>query len=124
MSVPSPRYVRGRDRAGLLELRIMAKSTTTDLICEAIRKRVRLEFRYHGLARVVEPYCHGISTRGAESLRAIQVGGASSSRGYGFGKLWTVAEMTEPRLSGESFTPNDPDYNPDDSAMSQIHCRV
>jgi hypothetical protein len=94
------------------------------VICEAIRKRCRLEFEYRGLPRVVEPYCHGVSTRGAESLRAVQVGGESSSGGYGFGKLWTVAEMRAPRLSAVSFVPNDPNYNPDDNGMKTIHCRI
>lgn len=102
----------------------MAQSKTTDIICEAIRKRLRLEFRYRGLHRVVEPYCHGTSTRGIESLRAVQVRGASSSGGFGFGKLWTVADISEPRLTQESFPADDPHYNPDDSGMTQIHCRV
>lgn len=94
------------------------------LICEAIRKRARLEFRYAGRHRVVEPYCLGISTKGVEVLRAVQVRGSSSSRGYGFGKLWTVAAIEELRLTGEAFEPNDPQYNPNDSAMKAIRCRI
>jgi len=94
------------------------------LICEAIRRRKRLEFNYHGKLRIVEPYCHGVSSRGAEVLRAVQVRGSSSSGGYGFGKLWTVAELVNPRITTETFEPNDPNYNPDDSGMKQIHCRV
>ncbi len=39
---------------------------TDAFICDAIRKRLLLEFRYRGLPRVVEPYCHGISARGVE----------------------------------------------------------
>lgn len=70
------------------------------------------------------PYCHGISTRDVEVLRAIQVRGSSSSGGFGLGKLWAVANMVEPRLLEEPFTPNDPRYNPDDSAMKRIHRRV
>ena len=93
-------------------------------LCEAIRQRKRLQFRYHGLDRVVEPYCHGVSTRGAEVLRGVQVGGRSSSGGYGFGKLWTVAEMDDLRLMTETFTADDPHYNPDDRGMKSIHCRI
>jgi hypothetical protein len=82
------------------------------IICEAIRKRLLLEFRYGGLPRVVEPYILGISARGTEVLRAVQVGGSSNSGGFGYGKLWA-----------ESF-PADPNYDPDDSGMQSIHCRI
>jgi hypothetical protein len=98
--------------------------STTSTICESIRKRVLLEFEYGGHPRVVAPYCHGISTRDAESLRAVQVRGSSASGGFGFGKLWTVAKMSRLRLTDETFVPNDPNYNPDDSGMKQIHCRI
>ena len=94
------------------------------VICEAIRDRKLLQFDYHGLQRVVAPYCHGISTRGAEVLRAVQVRGSSKSGGLGFGKLWTVADMKNATVLSESFVADDPNYNPDDSAMARIHCRV
>jgi hypothetical protein len=94
------------------------------LICRAIWKRARLEFQYNGRFRVVEPYCLGISTAGVAVLRAVQVRGSSSSGGYGFGKLWTVAEIQELRLTDETFEPSDPQYNPDDSAMTEIRCRI
>ncbi len=70
------------------------RQTPAALICEAIRKRVLLQFHYHGRLRVVAPYCFGVSARDADVLRAIQVRGQSSSGGgLGFGKLWTVADM-------------------------------
>lgn len=94
------------------------------LICDAIRTRSLLEFRYHGLVRLVAPYCHGYSPRGTEILRAVQVGGSSSSGGFGFGKLWFVADMAGLRLTGKRFVPGDPRYNPDDRAIPQIHCRI
>jgi hypothetical protein len=96
-------------------------------ICEAIASRLLLEFDYHGEHRVVVPYCHGTSTHGAEVLRAVQLRRANSrskSGGFGFGKLWRVAEMENVQVSGEAFTADDPDYNPNDSAMATIHCRV
>jgi hypothetical protein len=94
------------------------------IICQAIRRRRKLVFYYNGLRRVVAPYCYGISTRDTEVLRAVQVAGASTSRGYGFGKLWTVSEMSRLELSDEHFEPSDPQYNPDDSAMKAVICRV
>ncbi len=100
------------------------QTSTKELIQEAIRKRALLEFHYHGRLRVVAPYCFGISTRGVEVLRAIQVRGLSASGGLGFGKLWAVAEMTNPRMLDESFVPADPNYNPNDSGMKQIYCCI
>ncbi|HEX9619279.1 MAG TPA: hypothetical protein VF989_04025 [Polyangiaceae bacterium] len=94
------------------------------IICDAIRSRRVLEFDYHGLHRVVVPYCHGVSARGTEVLRAIQIAGPSASGGFGFGKLWIVDEMSRLRLTETPFSPDDPNYNPDDSAMVRIHCRV
>jgi len=95
-----------------------------ELICEAIRRRAMLEFLYHNKRRVVSPYCCGVSRRGADVLRGVQVRGQSTSGGLGFGKLWVVAEITDLRLLGEVFTPDDPDYNPRDSAMTRIYCAI
>jgi hypothetical protein len=94
------------------------------LICDAIRTRSLLVFDYHGLSRMVAPYCHGISHRGVEVLRGIQVLGKSSSGSRGFGKLWVVADLLNLRVSLEHFEPDDPHYNPDDRAMQHIHCRI
>jgi len=72
----------------------------------------------------VAPYCHGVNARGVEMLRAIQVAGESRSRGLGFGKLWVVSEIENLRIVARPFVANDPNYNPNDSAMQRIHCRV
>ena len=93
-------------------------------ICEAIRTRRMLEFDYHGKRRVVHPYCHGVTPKGNETLRAIQVSGAAGSRGITSGKLWTIGEIERLRVLDETFRPDDPNYNPADSAMAEIHCRV
>jgi hypothetical protein len=95
-----------------------------ELICEAIRARALLEFLYHNRRRVVAPYCCGVSGRGANVLRAVQLRGESASGGLGFGKLWTVAEIADLRMLDEVFTPDDPDYNPQDRAMTRIYCRI
>src|SRR4026209_1977469 len=93
-------------------------------ICEAIRKRLLLEFRYGGLPRVVEPYAHGISTRGTEVLRAVQVGGSSNSGGFGYGKLWTVEEITALRITTESSPAAAPNNTPADRGIKSTHCRI
>jgi hypothetical protein len=98
--------------------------STVELICEAIRKRALLAFVYHDRRRVVAPYCCGVSSRGADVLRAVQVRGESASGGLGFGKLWLVAEIEAPRMLDEVFAPDDPDYNPRDSAMTRVYCGI
>ena len=94
------------------------------IICEAIRRRALLEFEYHGGRRIVAPYCHGISTRGVEVLRAIQIRGFTTSGGYGFGKLWAVRDMQDVRMLDETFIADDPDYNPNDRGMKRVYCRL
>jgi hypothetical protein len=32
--------------------------------------------------------------------------------------------MVDVRVSDETFVPNDPNYNPNDSAMTRIVCRI
>lgn len=93
------------------------------LVCLSIRERRLLAFDYDGCHRVVAPYCHGLS-RSGEVMRAVQVRGQSRSGGLGFGKLWTVARMRNVRQLEEPFTPDDPDYRPDDSAMTTVHCCI
>jgi hypothetical protein len=92
------------------------------VVCRAIRQLCVLEFVYDGKRRIVAPYCHGISHKGNPSLRAVQIGGQGT--GFGFGKMWTIADMTNVRLTARTFVPDDPNYYPDDSAMARIHCRV
>jgi hypothetical protein len=93
-------------------------------ICRAIHSRTLIEFDYDGFHRIVAPYCHGLTARHVEVLRAIQVGGASRSSGFGFGKLWHVEKMRNLRGSAEPFLATDPQYNRDDSVMARICCRV
>ena len=99
-------------------------SAAAQQICRAIKDRKLLIFDYNNKPRVVAPYCYGISIRQAEILRAIQVHGASSSGKLGLGKLWSLEQMVGVRVSDQTFVPNDPNYNPNDSAMTRILCRI
>jgi hypothetical protein len=94
------------------------------LLCEAIATRKLLAFTYDGHARVVASYCHGLTRAGDEVLRAVQLRGSSRSGSFGKGKLWTVSKMRLVRTLEEAYVPDDPDYEPDDSAMAIIHCRI
>lgn len=94
------------------------------LLCEAIATRKLLAFTYEGHPRVVAPYCHGFTRAGDESLRAVQVRGSSRSGRFATGKLWTISKMRLVRTLEEGFVPDNPDHEPDDSAMVRIHCRI
>jgi hypothetical protein len=98
--------------------------SSVKVICEAIGRRTLLEFRYNKRLRVVAPYCCGVSVRGADVLRAIQVRGESASGGLGFGKLWSIDQIAGLQVLDEVFTPDDPDYNPGDRAMVKIYCGI
>jgi hypothetical protein len=99
-------------------------ASDVDLICQAIRRRALLQFLYDNRVRVVASYCCGVSARGVDVLRAVQVRGESASGGMGFGKLWSIEKITGLRMLDETFTPDDPDYNPTDTAMAKIHCGI
>jgi hypothetical protein len=117
------RVLERRKPAGAQPASARAGVRATALICRAIRGRLLLEFQYKGRLRVVAPYCHGISTRGLEVLRGIQVGG-SGGGGSKVGKLWALEEMVDVRVTDSAYTPDDPQNNPNDTAMKKIHCRV
>ena len=94
------------------------------IVCDAIAAQRVLEFDYGGYHRVVHPYCHGFTRSGAETLRAVQVNAGGRSGGRGYVKLWTVAKMQNVRIAATTFDADDPDYNPNDTALVEIHCRV
>ncbi len=93
-------------------------------IRRAIETRTLLEFDYDDHHRIVAPYCYGVTTRMTPLLRGIQIGGASRSGSFGMGKLWHVSKMLGVRNTDEKFLPVDPDYNPEDEAITEIYCRV
>ena len=99
-------------------------ASDVSLICQAIRRRALLEFLYDDRMRVVAPYCCGVSARGVDVLRAVQVRGESASGGLGFGKLWSIEKIEGLRMLSETFTPDDLDYNPRDRAMTKIYCGI
>lgn len=93
-------------------------------ICSAIRSQQVVEFYYDGGARTVEPFCHGTSTAGNEVLRGYQTGGYSSSGNPVGWKLFTVSDISGLSVTNTQFPGNRPGYDPNDSAMRNVHCHV
>lgn len=96
----------------------------TSLVCEAIRRRVLTTFFYDGGPRMVEPYCHGMSSTGKGLVRAYQVEGFSRSGQPVGWKLFETMKMVDVHLTDDHFPGDRPDFNPDDPHMRVVHCRV
>ena len=73
---------------------------------------------------MVEPHCHGMSTTGKEVLRGYQTGGYSSSGNPDGWRLFGVSGIQNFQVLAETFAHNRPNYNPNDSAMTTVHCCV
>ena len=93
-------------------------------ICEAIQARRVVRFYYGGGHRVVEPHCYGMSTAGHEVLRGYQTSGYSESGESVGWKLFRVSEISGLEVTRETFAGARPGYNPNDSAMATIFCRL
>ena len=88
-------------------------------IDDAIRHRRRLRFTYDGKARLVEPQCHGIGTRGTELLRVHQLQGGATRE-----PLFDVSRISDLVVLDETFDRPGPNYTKDDSAMVTIFAQL
>ena len=87
----------------------------------AVHRRQVIRFRYDGLERVVQPATVGVSTAGNLVLRACQVGGRSHTGTVPCWRLFKVADIVRPALTGEVFTEFAVDgYTRGDAAFSDI----
>jgi hypothetical protein len=91
-------------------------------ICEAITNRAIINFDYHGETRTVEPHCHGITTKGNETLRGYQIGGGSVSGNPTPWRLFNVNEISNLEITEKTFNNPRPDYKPNDKGMARICC--
>ncbi len=94
-------------------------------ICSAIDSKKVISFYYRGGIRFVEPYCYGLhKSTGDEVLRCYQVKGFSEF-GEPFGwKFYPVNEISKLVITDNNFRGDRKDYNPDDTMMKKIICRI
>jgi predicted DNA-binding transcriptional regulator YafY len=85
------------------------------IIIQAIQKKQRLRFSYHGRMRIVEPQCYGIGAKGTELLRAHQLEGGPQPE-----PLFDVSKIEDLVALNEFFTRPGPNYKRNDSAMKTI----
>ncbi|MDH4378635.1 MAG: hypothetical protein QE263_01845 [Vampirovibrionales bacterium] len=103
------------------------RSGPESLITQAIRKKCKIAFHYHGYPRAGDPYIYGVSPKGKEAIQLYQTGGGSSSRTIDQFKYFVVKDMEKVRLLSKPFTPDDEmdeEYDPDDWFFMDIFEQV
>ena len=81
-------------------------------ILTALERQELLSFEYKGRDRLVAPFVFGVSSEGNALMRGYQIEGSSrSGKGAGW-RVFQVREMSLVGLYGESFIPEEFDFNP------------
>jgi len=95
-----------------------------DIICDAIKNKKLLQFRYDDRVRVVEPHLLGRNTAEHDVLSAYLVRGYTESDARPLWRLYLMREMKQLSVLDESFSEPRKDYNPKDQRMERIYCRL
>lgn len=88
-------------------------------ICDAIRDKKCLQFRYKNEVRTVEPHLLGYDSDGDLTLSAWQVSGTRPDW-----RDFHVAKISGLATTGGSFSGPRPGYNPRDETIDRIVCRL
>jgi hypothetical protein len=94
------------------------------IICEGINRRCKIQFKYEGETRVVEPFFYGINTKGNEVLRAFQTDGYSQSANPFGWRIYNVAKISAITLLNDSFDGCRSDYNKNDKQIPTLICNI
>lgn len=95
------------------------------LIYQGIQSQRLMAFVYDGHSRIVEPHLYGIhKSTGNPVLRCFQVNGDSKSGEVPAWKLFCVDKMVRVSLLVPIFHERRLGYNPNDTAMARIYCRL
>ena len=92
--------------------------------CIALRKARCLELRYAGLSRLVEVHAVGTTGEGHQIMRVRQVSGDSKGGEHRGWKMLRVDEITSAKVTALPSQAPRLGYNPDDPAMTTVHCRL
>jgi predicted DNA-binding transcriptional regulator YafY len=92
----------------------------TEQICGAIAARAVISFAYSGRQRIVEPHALGHDKKGSLILSAWQTTGGS---GEGW-RDFICDKMSGLVPTGAKFAGPRPGYNPNDSTLTRIVCRL
>ena len=94
-----------------------------DLLCRAIADKLLVQFKYDGRARIVEPFCCGISTAGNYVLRGFQIRGSDKTKPLCW-RLYELAEISQLSVTQHGYKGKRSDYNSEDTAITKIFCRI
>ncbi|HEY2011302.1 MAG TPA: WYL domain-containing protein [Rhizomicrobium sp.] len=89
-----------------------------EMLITAIRDRKIVEFVYKNEIRYVEPHLLGRNQTGTLTLSAWQTSGKVGWRAF------SVEKISALHLTGDVFAASRPGYNPNDSTMQEILCRL
>jgi hypothetical protein len=92
-------------------------------ICAAINGKQLLDLRYHGYARIVEPYAYGRDKNGDAILRCFQISGGSESGQASGWKILKMADAFAIHEQKNTFSPR-PEYRRGDKAMVSMFCQL
>jgi hypothetical protein len=90
-----------------------------ELICEAIKNKQRISFKYHDKSRSGEPQCCGQTNTGKDAVRVYLLTGGSKPE-----QLFELDKIKSFQLLDDYFTKPGPNYKRDDSAMKIIYCQL
>ncbi len=96
-----------------------------ETICNAIKNRLVIKFKYEGEIRIVEPFVLGHhKDTGNLVLRSYRVGGYSKSDREPPWRLFDTKNISELEVTSINAQSIREHYNPNDKHMSEILCRV
>jgi len=90
-----------------------------ETICEAIRNKQRIKFKYNEKLRIGEPQCCGQTTTGKDAVRVHLLSGGSRPE-----QLFELEKIQSLEILSEHFTKAGPNYRKNDSAMKLIYCQL
>jgi hypothetical protein len=89
------------------------------IIVDSINSKRRISFTYSGRARIAEPQCYGIGSKGTELLRVHQIQGGAQRE-----PLFDVSQMRDLIVLDQHFTKPGPNYKKNDTAMTTIFAQL
>ena len=94
-----------------------------DLICRAIAGKLILQFKYDGRSRVVEPFACGLNAAGNYVLRGFQIRGSDKTKPLCW-RVYELSAISQLSVTQHAFKAKREGYDPADSAMTEIFCRI
>lgn len=95
-----------------------------DLICEAIRCKKLLQFSYGNHTREVELHLCGWDSAEHDVLSAYLVRGYSESQQKPYWRFYLLSNVMLLTMLDECFPGPRKGYNPKDSRMLKVYCRL